>query len=87
MILIGRDTQWVCLFERGIPTNPEQFGETSTTLRLPTTISKKGPNKGKRQLSELPKKGRLQQSMAKMTRAICMLAVKGPSYIWRWPNE
>ena len=52
----------------------------------PTTLRRK-PKQRKTTTPELPKKGRLQSSTAKITRAICVLAVKGPSYIWRRPNE
>ena len=50
----------------------------------PTTIRRK-PKQRKTTTPELPKKGRLQSSTAKMTRAICVLAVRGPSCIWRDP--
>ena len=61
--------------------NSEKLDDCSMS---PTTLRRK-PKQRKTTTPELPKKGRLQSSTAKMTRAICVLAVKGPSYIWRDP--
>ena len=61
--------------------NSEKLDDNSMS---PTTIRRR-PKQRKTTTPELPKKGRLQQSTPKITRVICMLAVKGPSYIWRDP--
>jgi hypothetical protein len=72
----------------------KQFGETAKSRRqfdvarrqfdVADTTVKRAQTR-KTTTLELPKKGRLQSLLAKMTRAICVLRLKEPSYIWRDP--